>query len=45
MAKNFNPADFESVKTDFALSGKPNAAPAFLVRRAKRRLRREIRAL
>ncbi|NNC36809.1 MAG: hypothetical protein HKO02_05100 [Hyphomonadaceae bacterium] len=47
MAKNFNPADVASVKTDFNLAPAQEEAfgLGFLVRRNKRRMRRENRAL
>jgi hypothetical protein len=47
MAKNFNPADVASVKTNFNVAPAYNEAEglAFLVRRNKRRIRRENRAL
>ena len=46
MAKNFNPADVASVKTNFNVAPAYNAEGlAFLVRRSKRRMRRENRAI
>lgn len=47
MAKNFNPAEVASVKTNFniAPANIANANAAFLVRRNARRIRRENRAL
>jgi len=47
MAKNFNPADVASVKTDCNVlpASIETAGLAFLVRRSKRRMRRENRAL
>jgi hypothetical protein len=47
MAKNFNPADVASVKTNFNLAPAniSEANLAFLVRRNARRVRRENRAI
>ena len=47
MAKNFNPAEVASVKTSFNVAPAHNesAGLAFLVRRNKRRLRRENRGI
>ena len=47
MAKNFNPADVASVKTNFnfAPGNTGTANMAFLIRRNARRIRRENRAI
>ena len=47
MAKNFNPAEVASVKTNFnfAPANTESANLAFLVRRNARRVRRENRAI
>ena len=46
MARHFNPADVDSVKTDFGFAhGRKESGMTFSMRRNRRRLRRETRAI